>query len=163
MLNMAVVTNVLDELKNKYVFLDVDGTLSEYRFNNHVNGRDCLGGQSLRELLFENVFLSNRPLETMMRIIQTLDSDKLFTLGAFCTNYELMQKYEWLGMYYPSIPKDHYIFICSSDLKVLVLEEYSKKFNIDRCDIVIIDDRHKTIQDAEQAGFIGYHVTSFVI
>jgi hypothetical protein len=53
---MTMATSVIDILKDKYVFWDIDGTLSEYRFNNHVNGGDGLGGQSLKELLFDDVF-----------------------------------------------------------------------------------------------------------
>lgn len=40
---------MLEKLKDKYVFLDVDGTLSEYRYNDKVygGGRPELGCQIL--------------------------------------------------------------------------------------------------------------------
>lgn len=34
---------MLEKIKDKYVFFDLDGTLSEYRFNDHVSGRNGYG------------------------------------------------------------------------------------------------------------------------
>ena len=28
-------------LKDKYIYVDIDGTLAEYRFNNHVSAKCC--------------------------------------------------------------------------------------------------------------------------
>lgn len=89
---------MLDKLKDKYVFFDVDGTLSEYRYNDILyGGRDYeLGCQSLENLLFDNLFYTARPLKTMQNIIKNLDSNKMFILGAAATNNEINQKYKWL-------------------------------------------------------------------
>ena len=46
---------MLDKLKDKYVFFDLDGTLSEYRFNDHVSGGNEWGGQTFEELFFGDV------------------------------------------------------------------------------------------------------------
>lgn len=56
-------------LKDKYIYVDIDGTLAEYRFNNHVSAKDgTTNGMSMEEI--ENhVFLHSRPLKT---VIQTL-------------------------------------------------------------------------------------------
>jgi len=31
---------MLKALRNKYVYVDIDGTLAEYRFNNHVSAKE---------------------------------------------------------------------------------------------------------------------------
>ena len=31
---------MIKALRNKYVYVDIDGTLAEYRFNNHVSAKD---------------------------------------------------------------------------------------------------------------------------
>ncbi len=41
----------------------------------------------------------------MQKIIQNLDSEKIFILGAITTNNELDQKYLWLKENYPNIKK----------------------------------------------------------
>lgn len=49
---------MINKLKDKYVFFDVDGTLSEYRFNDKLYDGGCydLGCQSLDNLLSEICF-----------------------------------------------------------------------------------------------------------
>ena len=96
---------MLENLKEKYVFFDVDGTLSEYRFKDQLYGGRCpeLGCQSLEDLLFSNLFLNARPLKTMQNVISNLDPDKVFVLGTIVTNNEINQKYKWIEENYPNI------------------------------------------------------------
>ena len=112
---------MLENLKEKYVFFDVDGTLSEYRFKDQLYGGRCpeLGCQSLEDLLFSNLFLNARPLKTMQNVISNLDPDKVFVLGTIVTNNEINQKYKWIEENYPNIKKDNIIFISSTMLKML--------------------------------------------
>ena len=124
------ITNMLEEekimfekLKEKYVFFDIDGTLSEYRYDDILYGGRCheLGCQSLENLLFSNLFYTARPLKNMQKIIQNLDSEKIFILGAITTNNELDQKYLWLKENYPNIKRKHIFFISSTMLKPEVI------------------------------------------
>ena len=87
---------MLEKLKGKYVFFDVDVTLSEYRYKDKLYGGACpeLGCQSLDDLLFNDLFYKARPLKTMQKIVEKLDSDKIFILGTVTTNNEINQKYK---------------------------------------------------------------------
>ncbi len=67
----------------------------------------------------------------MQRVIEKLDKDKIFVLGAVVSNNEISQKYAWLKENYPNIKKENTIFISSTMLKPEVIIEYSKKFKID--------------------------------
>lgn len=153
---------MLDKLKDKYVFFDLDGTLSEYRFNDHVSGGNEWGGQTFEELFFGDVFVSNRPLATMVEFIQKLDLDKVYVLGAITNNHEIDEKYIWLDKYYPFIKKENVIFVAHSSLKLVAIEQYAKKLNIKKDDIVFVDDTHATIREVEEAGYKSYHTTSFM-
>lgn len=153
---------MIEKLKDKYVFFDVDGTLSEYRYNDHVSGGNARGGQTYEELFFGDVFIKNRPLKVMQRIVEQLNPDKMFVLGAITTSHELLEKFKWLPKHYPNIKQEHYVFVGASDMKVIALEKYSEKLNIKKSDIVLIDDKHATIRAVEEAGFIAYHPTSFI-
>lgn len=154
---------MLEKLKNKYVFFDVDGTLSEYRYNDKLYSGGCseLGCQTLSDLLFSNLFLNARPLKTMQNIINNLDAEKLYILGTIVTNNEINQKYKWLEKHYPSIKKENIIFISSTMLKPDVILEYSKKLNISLSDIVFVDDRLDVLRKAETLGITAYHPSSF--
>lgn len=154
---------MLENLKEKYVFFDVDGTLSEYRFKDQLYGGRCpeLGCQSLEDLLFSNLFLNTRPLKTMQNVISNLDPDKVFVLGTIVTNNEINQKYKWIEENYPNIKKDNIIFISSTMLKPDVIIEYAKKLNINVSDTVFVDDRLDVLRKAEELGIVAYHPSSF--
>lgn len=142
---------MLEKLKDKYVFFDVDGVLSEYRHRDQVYaGRDPeLGCQTLNDLLFGDLFLKSRPLKTMQRIVSKLDPNKIFILGTIVTNNEVNQKYIWLEKNFPEFKKENIIFISSTMLKSEVMLEYSKQYDINLADIVFVDDRMGVIRKAE--------------
>lgn len=77
---------MLDKLDGKYIFFDVDGTLSEYRYKDKLYGGECpeFGCQSLEDLLFSDLFYKARPLKTMQKIISKLEPEKLYILRNYC-------------------------------------------------------------------------------
>lgn len=155
---------MLNKLKDKYVFFDIDGTLSEYRYEDKLYGGKCpeLGCQSLEDLLFSDLFYKARPLKGMQNIISNLDSDKVFILGTITTNNEVEQKYIWLKENYPNIQRKNIYFICSTMLKPEVILEYCKHFNIKKDDVAFVDDRLDVLRKAEELGILSYHPSSFV-
>lgn len=155
---------MLEKLKEKYIFFDVDGTLSEYRYNDKLYSGACpeLGCQTLEDLLFSNLFSKARPLKTMQNIISKLDSDKVFILGTIVTNNEIEQKNIWLKENYPNIKKENICFISSTMLKPDVILEYCKYLNIDKEDVVFVDDRLDVLRKAEELGITAYHPSSFM-
>ena len=74
---------MLEKLKGKYIFFDVDGTLGEYRYNDKIYAGRCpeFGNQTLSDLLFSDLFYRARPLKTMQNIISNLDANKVFISG----------------------------------------------------------------------------------
>lgn len=153
-----------EKLQNKYVFFDVDGTLSEYRFKDRLYGGKCpeLGCQSMEDLFFSNLYLEARPLKTMQKILEQLDPDKIFILGAVTTNHEIDQKYEWLKKYYPMVLKDHIFFIHQTMLKPEVMMTYMKHYQLPLESCVLVDDRLDVLRKAEELGMIAYHPSSFM-
>ena len=154
---------MIENLKDKYVFFDVDGTLSEYRYKDRLYGGGCseFGCQSLEDLLFNDLFYKARPLKTMQRVIENLDSNKILILGAVITNTEIEQKYKWLSEYYPNVKRENVFFICSTLLKPEVIIEYCKHYNIDIKQTVFVDDRIDVLRKAEEMGITAYHPSSF--
>lgn len=155
---------MVEKLKDKYVFFDVDGTLSEYRFKDRLYGGKCpeLGCQSMDDLLFSDLYLKARPLKTMQRVIKDLDPDKIFVLGAGTTNHEINQKYEWLEKYYPMFLKEHIIFIHQTMLKPEVMLAYIEHYHLPLESCVLVDDRLDVLRKTEELGMIAYHPSSFV-
>ena len=155
---------MLEKLKDKYVFFDVDGTLSEYRYNDKLYSGACpeLGCQTLEDLLFSNLFSKARPLKTMQKIVSNLESNRVFILGTIVTNNEIEQKYIWLKENYPNIKHENICFISSTMLKPEVILEYCRYLNINKEDVVFVDDRLDVLRKAEELGIIAYHPSSFM-
>ena len=155
---------MINKLKDKYVFFDVDGTLSEYRFNDKLYEGGCydLGCQSLDNLHLGDLFYHARPLKTMQRLINNLDPNKAFILGTIVTNNEINQKYKWLNENYPNIKRENIIFISNTMLKPDVILAYCKHYNINIKDVVFVDDRIDALRKAESLGITSYHPSSFM-
>ncbi len=153
---------MLEKLKGKYVFFDIDGTLSEFRYNDKLFSDDQIGCQSLNDLLFGDLFYKARPLKTMQKVISNLDSDKVFILGTVFTSNEARQKYRWLAENFPNIKKENIIFINRAEIKPLVILEYVKHFNWNISDVIFVDDRLDVLREAEVLGIKSYHPSSFV-
>lgn len=155
---------MIERLKDKYVFFDVDGTLNEYRYHDkvYVSKNPDLGCQTLEDLLFEDLFINARPLKTMQNIVSNLDAEKIFILGTVVCNNEVDQKYKWLQKYYPKFKRENMIFIASTMLKPEVILEYSKRYGFKLEDAVFIDDRLDVLRKAEEMGITVYHPSSFM-
>ena len=97
----------------------------------------------------------------MQRVIENLDSNKIFILGAVTTNTEMDQKYKWLSKHYPNIKRENVFFICSTLLKPEVIIEYCKHYNIDIKQVAFVDDRIDVLRKAETLGIYSYHPSSF--
>ena len=69
------------DLKDKYVFWDIDGTLALYRFNDHVADPDgSMNSLSLKEI--ENgVFLHRKPSKHMQKVLKTCESKQNIVVG----------------------------------------------------------------------------------
>mgnify|MGYP002561613695 FL=1 len=103
---------MIEKLKNKYLFIDIDGTLAEYRYDDklYADKDPKIGSQNLNELLFGDLFYQARPLKIMQKLIEQLDPNKIYILGTILTNNEMFQKYKWIEKYYPTIKKENIIF-----------------------------------------------------
>ncbi len=154
----------MDKLNDKYVFFDVDGTLSEYRYNDRLYAGGCpeFGCQSLEDLLFNHLFYEARPLKTMQKVVEALDSNKILVLGTIVTNHEMEQKYLWLKENYPNIKKENIFFISSTMLKPEVIIQWCKHFKVDINEVAFVDDRIDVLRKAEEKGIKAYHPSSFM-
>ena len=155
---------MLDKLKDKYVFFDIDGTLSEYRYEDmiYMSRNLELGCQRLDDLLFSDLFEKARPLKTMQSIVEKLNPDNIFIVWAVVNNNEINKKYSWLKKHYPNIRKDHIFFINSTMMKPEVIIECCKHFHILLEDVVFVDDRLDVLRKAEEMCIESYHPSSFM-
>lgn len=99
-------------LKNKYIYVDIDGTLAEYRFNNHVSAKgETANGQTMEEIE-KHIFLHSRPLKTVIKTLEKAKTKNIFICGAIISPIEIIDKIEWLKIYCSHINfRDYYWFV----------------------------------------------------
>lgn len=144
----------IKDLENKYVFLDIDGTLAPYRFNDHVADPDGTNnGMSLKEI-DNGVFLTREPSKHMQNVLNTCNAKENIVMGHCQVKKEMEDKHIWLDKYYPMIKER--LFVYEDKSKADTILEYCKNNNIDLKDIVYVDDVISFLREAERKGIKSY-------
>ena len=148
------------ELKDKYIFWDIDGTLAAYRFNGHVSdpeGTD--NGMSLKEIE-DGVFLKRKPSCHMQMVLATCGAKQNIVMGHCQVQKEMDDKQLWLDKYYPSITERLLISIDKSKADTIL--QYCKDHDISLQDVVFVDDVIPFLREAERKGIKSFHISSFL-
>lgn len=149
-----------NDLKNKYIFWDIDGTLAPYRFNGHIADPDGTNnGMSLKEIE-DGIFLLRKPSKHMQDVITTCGAKKNIVMGHCQVEKEKMDKQVWLDKYYPMIKER--LFVPEDKSKADAILSYCEERNINLKDVVFVDDVIPFLREAERKGILSYHVSSFM-
>ena len=152
-----------DDLKDKYVFFDIDGTLAAYRF------KDCVGesivtnnGMNIQDLN-DGIFFKRGPSKFMQKVVLDIkDVVREIICLSYCTSdRERIDKNLWLDKYYPMI-KNRFIIDFDTDDKIETILKYCSDNNILLDKVVFVDDALKDLRKAEKLGIKSYHITSFL-
>lgn len=149
-----------DELKDKYIFWDVNGTLAAYRFNGHVSdpeGTD--NGMSLKEIE-DGVFLKRKPSCHMQMVLSTCGAKQNIVMGHCQVQKEIDDKQLWLDKYYPSITER--LLVSEDKSKADTILQYCKDHDISLQDVVFVDDVIPFLREAERKGVKSFHISSFL-
>lgn len=148
------------DLKDKYVFWDIDGTLAPYRFNGHVADPDGTdNGMSLKEIE-DDVFLYRAPSQHMQKVLTTCDAKQHIVMSHCRIEKEIEQKEIWLNTHYPEIKER--LLVYENQLKADTILQYCKEHGIDLEDVVFVDDVIAFLREAERKGIKSFHISSFL-
>lgn len=148
------------DLKDKYVFWDIDGTLAPYRFNDHVADPDgSMNSLSLKEI--ENgVFLHRKPSKHMQKVLKTCESKQNIVVGHCLAEKEMQDKGIWLAKNYPMISER--LFLSRDKSKTTAILKYCNEHNINLKDVIFVDDVIPFLMEAEHEGIRSFHISSFL-
>jgi FMN phosphatase YigB (HAD superfamily) len=150
----------VNDLRGKYIFWDIDGTLAPYRFNDHVSDPDGTNnGQSIEEIN-SGVFLNRKPSKHMQNVVNTCGAKKHIIMGHCQVKKEMEDKEIWLDIYYPMI--EERLLVYEDKSKADTILRYCKEHNIDLHDVVFVDDVLRILREAERKGIKSYHISSFL-
>ncbi len=164
-----MITNeVIKILKSKVIFIDIDGTITEYRYNGHIDAGDGTNNGQTVDEINHNIFADARPLESIINVIREYcTTEYIFTLGhvrsegeGLIHGIEEYDKRNWLAKYCPFIQSGYYQF----------LSDYESKAQRMRCicnrlgtkDAVLIDDKLDILREVERMGYKALHVSSLI-
>lgn len=148
------------DLKNKYVFWDIDGTLAPYRFNGHTADPDGTNnGMSLQEIE-DGVFLLRAPSQHMQKVIATCGAKQCIVMGHCQVKEEMLQKEIWLNAHYPMIKER--LLVYEDKSKADTILQYCKEHNINLKNVVFVDDVIPFLREAERKGINSFHISSFL-
>ena len=126
---------------NRRIFVDMDGTLAEWK---EIESTD---------ILYEKGYYENlKPNEFLLQVIKGLvkKGEDIYILSSFLNDskYALEEKNNWLDKYLPELSKDKRIFIKYGDNKALFAPNGVSKFDY------LIDDYTKNLFEWKDVGGI---------
>lgn len=132
----------------EYIFVDYEGTLSETPKGNGKNQEVLIS-----DLLFGDVFSELQPNNKVKKWLLEQHTKNIFVLGIVDTNIEINQKVKWLKRHYNFIDKKNYIFVSGEHKKVEIINEFVKSRNIDKKDVIFVDDKQRHLNPAIQEAY----------
>ena len=132
MVFQATTEQLLDYPDKTRIFLDMDGTLAEFRTLS-----------TLEDLLEPGYFLNLEPIQAMIEathLLVTDDNYEVYILTSCLKESKtaIKEKSEWLNRYLPEIDKEHRIFARCGESKTAFLQNSIGIYAND----VLIDDYH---------------------
>ena len=150
----------IEDLENKYIFWDIDGTLAPYRFNDHVADLDGTdNGMSIQEIE-GGIFLTRNPSKHMQNVLKTCNAKEHIVMGHCQIEKEMQDKQIWLDRHYPMIKNRLLVYMNKSKADTIL--RYCKDHNIDLQSVVYVDDVISFLREAERKSIKSYHISSFL-
>lgn len=88
---------MIKALKDKYIYVDIDGALVEHRFNNRVGIRDNTNNRQTIEEIKTHDFLNNRPSKSIIKTLKRVRKHGIWTCSTISSPIELEDKVVWLN------------------------------------------------------------------
>lgn len=121
---------ILKNLKDKYIYIDIDGTLAEYRFNNHVSANDGTSNGQTMEEINNHIFLYSRPIKTVIKTLKKAKAKGKYICGAVISPIEVMDKIVWLKKYCGNIKFEEYYWFVPDEYWGAFSEFFLKEADI---------------------------------
>ena len=151
--------------KNVALFVDMDGTIAEYR----IFAKDYITVET------SGLFLNSKPLFSVIEVIKKLSEIEnldIYILSLSRSKIIVEEKKIWLKKYVPFIKEENYIILCRENGEYnyenrIHIKSDKMKEKLDKYDfLVFLDDEHNILRKAqEELGDKGevFHVSSVIV
>jgi 5'(3')-deoxyribonucleotidase/predicted kinase len=136
---------------NKYLLLDMDGTLACYgkaKYDIHGNS-DFVSSE-----LFKNL----KPVQHVIDYVKEhFDMANVYIITACANSIAWKEKNEWLDRYFPEIPIENRLFVGNKNYKHVFIEQFADMKKWKRNEVTLIDDFHETLAKCDEIGINAVH------
>ena len=156
---------ICKEKKRVALFVDMDGTIAEYR----LYPKDYITTET------RGLFLESKPLKNVINVLEKLSEIEnldIYILSLSKSKIIVEEKKIWLKKYVPFIKEENYIIICRETGEYNYqnreyIKSYKMKEKLSEYDFVILlDDEHNILRKTQEVlGDKGeaFHVSSVIV
>lgn len=141
----------VDYFTDKYVFVDMDGTVAEYQeLTTDENG-------DINFVEYE-VFKYSKPvLEIIKKLEKMSKSKEIFIVSASPNSIANKEKIEWLKINMPFLKDENIYFVGNKNFKTVFIRQLIKKLKIKPNDCMFLDDEHAILEKAKSLNIHPVH------
>lgn len=126
---------------NKYIMLDMDGTIASYTSNIRYDMNDNA------DFVNGEAFLHLRPVNHIIDFVkENYDMQDVYICTAVANNIVWEEKNKWLDEHFPEIPKANRLFVGNKDWKWVFVKQFAEHKGWKLNEVTLIDDYHPTIK-----------------
>ena len=148
-------TEVSDYFSNQNIFVDMDGVIAAQTTLPIINNEiDFANGE---------VHKWQKPVKPVIDKLIELDNMgyTLYILSATANSIAYDEKQEWLDKYF-NIPRERRFFVNQGRHKAEMLDNLSRKFKLNKRDVLLIDDFHDILYKVKDRGMNSMHPSEFL-
>ena len=142
---------------NKYVFVDLDGTVAEYQ-NLPVDEYGDI------DFVGYGVFKNSKPVMEVINKVQKLHDEgkQIYIVSASPNSIASEEKLEWVKKYLPFIMESRIFFVGNKNYKYVFLKQLIKKMKFNTRDCTVIDDDHNVLLSYQTLFINTVHPSKFL-
>ncbi len=141
----------INYFKNKYVILDMDGTIASY--NKTIVDEDG-NVDFVNGLHFKN----SRPVKSIINYVKDhFDMTNVYIITACPNSIAWQEKNTWIDKYFPEVHIMNRFFVGNKDWKHVFIKHLALKNKWKMNEICVIDDFHSTLQKCAKLGMNTVH------
>ena len=137
--------------ENKYIVLDMDGTIVSY-----TKGPKDIDGNI--DFVNSKLFEHSLPVENIiMKISNKYNPENIFILTACPNSISWQEKNKWLDRYLENVPKNNRYFVGNKEKKDVFLKQLCLLKHWKYNEVVMVDDDHNTLDKLNAIGINAIH------
>ena len=136
----------IDYFTNKYLILDMDGTIASY-------GKSKLDEDGNIDFVNCEQFRWSQPVPHVIEFVKKhFDMQNVFVITACPNSIAWQEKLEWLDKHFPEVRAENRMFVGNKDWKHVFIKHLAIKNKWDLKDVCIVDDFHNTLTKCSAMG-----------